>query len=90
MAKQIYEVRGSCTITVLKRVKANSEEKAKKLAEEYFGGLMAYVGNGDIDKLIGVDNDSESVEAEDYIKWEEAYETDDDRYDDRTDSEFRT
>ena len=90
MAKQIYEVRGTYTITVLKRVKANDEQEALELAERHFSGITEYCGNGGYDKLVGVDNDSESVEAEDYIEWQEAYETDDDRYDERTDSEFRT
>ena len=38
MAKQIYEVRGTYTITVLKRVKANDEQEALELA-----GLKRYL-----------------------------------------------
>ena len=84
--KQIYEVEGSYTITVRKRVMASSEEEAFELADEYFGGITEYCGNGGIDKLIGVD-DSESVAADGMIEWRDAYVTDDDRYDYRTEDE---
>ena len=87
MAKKIYEVRGIYTISVLKRVKANDEDEAMELAEKHFGGIIEYAGNGGYDKLIGVSEDSESVEADGCVEWQEAYETDDDRYDNETEDE---
>jgi hypothetical protein len=87
MPKKIYEVRGTVVIEVLKRVKAHNEEQAMELAENLFGGITAYCGNGGTDKLIGVDNDSESIEPNDYVEWKEANETDDDRYDEETEDE---
>ena len=36
MSKKIYEVRGTITIEVLKRVKADDEYEAMELAEKYF------------------------------------------------------
>jgi hypothetical protein len=81
MAK-IYEVRGTITIEVFKRVKANDEDEAMELADYHFAGLTEYCGNGGTDKLIGVQESSESVQlCGDYVDWQEAYETDDDRYD---------
>lgn len=88
MAKKIYEVRGTVAVDVFKRVKANDEYEAMELAAQLFQGIEQYVGNGGCDKLIGVAEDSESVEAIDYIEWEEAYETDDDRYDTDTEDGF--
>lgn len=85
--KQIYEVVGTYTITVMKRVKANDEDEAMELAEKYFSGITEYCGNGGVDKLIGVDDDSESVSADGCIEWKDAYVTEDDRYDYNTDDE---
>ena len=81
---KIYEVSGTASVTVKKRVMANSEEEAIELAEQHFGGITSYLGNGGDDKLIGVDDDSESIEYDDYIEWQSADETDDDRYDENT------
>lgn len=39
MAKKIYEVRGTYTISVLKRVKANDEYEEMELAEKHFSGI---------------------------------------------------
>ena len=86
MARQIYEVEGTISILVKKRVKANNEDEAKELARKYFGGLTCYAGNGGWDKLIGVDDPSESVdESGDYVEWTDAYVTENDDYDTRTD-----
>ena len=90
MSKKIYEVRGTYTISVYKRVKAEDEYEATQLAKEHFSGIEEYVGNGGYDKLIGVSEYSESVAANGEVEWEEAYETDDDRYDEATDNEFCT
>ena len=89
MAKKIYEVRGTITIEVFKRVKAHDAYEAVELAEKHFNGLTEYCGNGGIDKLIGVDQSSESVSCNGgYVEWEEAYETDNDNYDTDTDGGF--
>lgn len=87
MAKKIYEVKGTCEVTILKRVKANNEDEAMELAEKLFQGVTSFLGNGGTDKLIGVYDSSESIEPMGYVNWEDAYETDDDRYDDETEDE---
>lgn len=88
MAKKVYEVVGTTTIVVLKRVKALNEYEAMELAEAHFKGLECYCGNGGWDKLIGVSEESESVEVNgDYVEWREAYETDSCDYDEETDDE---
>lgn len=85
MARQIYEVEGTISIIVKKRVKAKDEEEAKELARKYFNGLTCYCGNGGTDKLIGVSDYSESVEdCGDYVEWTGAYVTENRHYDKRT------
>lgn len=87
--KEIYEVTGTFEITVKKRVLANSPEEALEKAKETFGGIHEYCGNGGDDKLIGVENSSESVFADGDIEWDE-YDiviTDDDRYEAYEDDE---
>lgn len=81
--KEIYEVTGTCTITVKKRVLANSPEEALEKVINTFNGINEYCGNGGDDKLIGVENRSESVFADcGYVEWDESSVeiTDDDRY----------
>lgn len=85
MARQIYEVEGIISIRVKKRVKANERDEAIRLADKYFNGLTCYCGNGGTDKLIGVSDYSESVEdCGDYVEWTDAYVTENNDYDERT------
>ena len=84
MAKKIYEVRGTITIDVFKRVKANNAEEAMELAERHFGGLTTY---GCHSEQIGVEGEGESLqEYGDDPEWVEAYESEDDDYDTETDT----
>lgn len=84
--KKIYEVRGTVTIDVFKRVKANNKEEAMELAENHFGGLTTYGCNSE---MIGVEGEGESInEYGDDPEWKEAYETDNDDYDTETDTGF--
>lgn len=66
-----YKVYGSYTITVMKEVWANSEDEAYEKADEKFGGVIEYCGNGGYDKLVGVDNEDESVSADGMVEWNE-------------------
>ena len=86
MAKKIYEVKGTCEVTILKRVKANNEDEAMELAEQLFQGVHSFLGNGGSDKLIGVYDSSESIETMSYVNWEDVSETDDERYDYETEN----
>lgn len=82
--KKIYEVRGTITIDVFKRVKANNKEEAMKLAEKHFGGLTTY---GMHNTMIGVESEGESInEYGDSPDWHEAYESENDDYDTETDT----
>ena len=88
--KEIYEVTGTCTITVKKRVLANSPEEAYEKVTNTFNGINEYCGNGGDDKLIGVENISESVFADcGYVEWDEndIVITDDDRIDEDEEDE---
>ena len=51
------------------------EEAAREIASENFSGLKNFVGNGGVDKLIGVTGSDESIEFGEGIDWEDCYET---------------
>ena len=55
MAK--FRVYGVVQVTVWTEVEAEDSESAKEVADEYFGGVSGYCGNGGSDKLIGVCGD---------------------------------
>ena len=78
MAKQIYEVVGTCTINVVKRVKAKDEYDALKKASELFDGLYTeWNGNS-----VFVRGEGEEISEDGgYVEWNNAYVTDDDDYD---------
>lgn len=73
-----YKVYGQYTITVMKEVWAADEDEAINKADDRFGGVIEYVGNGGVDKLIGVSQDDESVAADGMIEWQDAEELEDD------------
>lgn len=65
----IYEVEGTVTVSVYKRVEANSEDEAREIAADLFGGIRAYLRNGCDDKLIGVEEESESISPFADVTW---------------------
>jgi hypothetical protein len=73
-----YSVRGTTVVTVTKEVWANSEEEAYEKAFNRLNCLTAFCGNGGVDKLIGVYDDDESVEADDTIQYDDIEELEDD------------
>jgi Zn finger protein HypA/HybF involved in hydrogenase expression len=64
-----YRVCGSVTVSVYKEVWANSEEEAYDKAYEELDTLNEYCGNGSYDRLMGVENDGESVAADGLIEY---------------------
>ena len=85
MAKNIYEVRGTVTIDVIKRVKANDPFEAMELANQCFEGLSTeWNGNS-----VFVSGEGEELEAnyDYYPEWSSAEETDNDDFDSATDDE---
>lgn len=74
MAK--WTVAGSVEVTVSIIVEAETEDEAMELAEEKFGGVKSYCGNGGYDKLIGVDGDSESIACDGEVEFDDCYEGD--------------
>lgn len=66
-----YKVHGTVTVCVTKEVWANNEQEAFEKAYDELPSLTAYCGNGGIDKLIGVDDDGESVDVYDDIDYED-------------------
>ena len=73
-----YRVYGTTTVTVTKEVWANNEDEALEKAYSQLSCLTAYCGNGGYDKLVGVENADEIVEAFDDIKYNDADELEDD------------
>ena len=64
-----FKVYGTYTITIAKEVWARDEDEAVDKAQDNWGGVHEYVGNGGYDKLIGVYGDDESVAADGYEEW---------------------
>ena len=67
-----YRVYGHTTVTVSTLVEANSEEEAIEKANQEFGGIHSYCGNGGTDKLIGVDGEYDTIEADDSVEFDDA------------------
>ena len=76
--KRKYRVKGRVSVDVTIEVEADSAEEALEVANDELCGLNQYVGNGGMDKLIGVDGDNESVDAPGEIEWTDAEELDED------------
>jgi hypothetical protein len=64
-----YRVCGTVTISVYKEVWANNESEAYDKAYEELDQLTEYCGNGSYDRLIGVENEGESVAADGLIEY---------------------
>ena len=64
-----YKVYGTVQVSVYKEVWANSEDEAYEKASEELDELTEYCGNGGIDRLIGVENEGESVAADGIIEY---------------------
>ena len=77
-----YAVHGVVEVEVIKEVWANSEEEAYEKAAEELPFLTEYCGNGGDDKLIGVEEEGESVSANNRIEYNdiEEFEEDPDRF----------
>ena len=64
-----YRVCGTVVVSVFKEVWANSESEAYDKAYSELDNLTEYVGNGSYDRLVGVENEGESVAADGIIEY---------------------
>ena len=64
-----FKVTGTVAISVYKEVWANNEDEAYDKAYDELRYLREYVGNGGYDRLIGVENDGESVAADGEVEY---------------------
>lgn len=71
-----YTVIGSTRVTVSMDVEANSAAEAIEKANNEFGGIIAYVGNGGCDKLIGVAGETETIASYDCVIFDDTLEDD--------------
>lgn len=69
-----YRVIGNIQVSVGITVDAENEEEAIQKAYEEFGGVNDYCGNGGTDKLIGVDGNTEWIEADGIVEFNNAEE----------------
>ena len=73
-----YRVMGTVMVSVYKEVWANNEDEAYEKAYNELDNLTEYVGNGSYDRLIGVENEGESVAADGMIEYTDIEEIEDD------------
>lgn len=66
-----FTVLGNTQVTVSIQVEANNEEEAYEKAKKQFKGIHAYVGNGGIDKLIGVEGKYETIAADEPVTFDD-------------------
>lgn len=64
-----YRVIGTIQVSVGIIVEAENEDDAIQKAYKEFGGVTGYCGNGGTDKLIGVDGDTEWIEADGIVEF---------------------
>ena len=64
-----YKVYGTVSVSVYKEVWANSESEAYDKAYEQLDTLHEYCGNGSYDRLVGVEEEGESVAADGTIEY---------------------
>lgn len=75
-----FKVYGTVAVSVYKEVWANSEDEAYDKAYDELRYLREYVGNGGYDRLIGVENDGESVAADGEVEYNDIEMLEDDPY----------
>ena len=68
---RLYRVYGHTPVTVAVDVTAYSEKEAYEKAAEELGSLMAFSGNGGLDKLVGVNEPNQSVSADEEIEYDD-------------------
>jgi len=77
-----YRVFGHTTVTGTTEVNADSPEDALIKAGYKLDSLVAYSGNGGMDKLLGVEGECDSVSADESIEWDDYEELGPDEGDD--------
>ena len=73
-----YRVMGTVMVSVYKEVWAHNEDEAYEKAYNQLDNLTEYVGNGSYDRLVGVENEGESVAADGMIEYRDIEELEDD------------
>lgn len=66
-----YDVHGTVEVVVTVTVDAESGEEAIEKANEGFGGVHSYAGNGGLDKLIGVSGSNETINVDSQVEFDD-------------------
>lgn len=66
-----FKVIGTVAVSVYKEVWANNKDEAYNKAYEQLNQLTEYCGNGGCDKLVGVEEEGESIAADGIIEYED-------------------
>lgn len=66
-----YKVSGVAQVEVIIEVEADDSEDAFDVADQKFGGIVSYAGNGGVNKLIGVAGTNESISCYNEVEWTE-------------------
>ena len=69
-----YRVIGNIQVSVGIIVEAENEDEPIQNAYKEFGGVNGYCGNGGTDKLIGVDGDTEWIETNGIVEFNDVEE----------------
>jgi hypothetical protein len=62
---------GNTTVTVSVEVEAKTREEALAKAPKKFGGVHSFGSNGGADKLIGVEGENETIDADEPIVFDD-------------------
>ena len=71
MARKKYVVHGSVPVVVHITVEAENGEQALEIAAQKFKGIHDYMGNGECDKLIGVEGSNESITVDGNVEFDD-------------------
>lgn len=66
-----YDVHGTVEVVITITIDAESGEEAIEKANEVFGGVYSYAGNGGLDKLIGVNGSNESINVDSPVEFDD-------------------
>lgn len=71
MSRKKYDVHGTVPVVVHITVEAENGGQAMEIAEKMFRGVKEYTGNGGINKLIGVEENNETITIDGNVEFDD-------------------